>query len=163
MELRKLAERDFGPFSAFIRSVFRDSPYSMWFSGEPDAKELEELLSKKLHEIKRGRMIDIVAEESGSIIGECEIAAKGQGIGLVGILVDKRHRRKGLGGRLLESGIAESRRLGLGVLLAEVLDSNADALGFFQSNGFALDNDVEKSVEVGGRSYRYLIFRKRLK
>lgn len=162
MDIRSLEKADFGAFEAFIRSVYRDSPYSMWFSGEPGRDELMDLFTKKLKEAENGRMIDIVAIDKGSIIGECEIVAKGNGVGIVGMLVRKERRRKGMGRELLKKGIEESKGMKLGVLLAEVLDTNRDAMGFFSGCGFEKDENVRKGLEIDGKAYRYAVFRKKL-
>ncbi|MDE1851958.1 MAG: GNAT family N-acetyltransferase [Candidatus Micrarchaeota archaeon] len=162
MELRSLEKADFDAFEVFIRSVYRDSPYSMWFSGEPGRSELMDLFNRKLKEAKEHRMIDVVAADKDSMIGECEIVAKGSGVGIVGMLVRKERRRKGLGRELLQRGIERSKALGLNVLLAEVLETNKDAAWFFSGCGFEKDDNVRKAVEIDGKAYNYIVFRKSL-
>ena len=136
MGMRGLEERDLPALADFIIEVYNDYPSALWFGKRPSDEEIGRVFSNKMRGIGMGMLIDIVAEEGGSIVGECEVARIAHGHGVVGILTRRNYRGKGLGAKMLETAIGMASEIGMRRFSAEVVESNKGALKFFVGRGF---------------------------
>jgi len=82
----------------------------------------------------------LVAEGQGRVVGYLDLQVqRWQGVGwVVNLTVDEAYRRRGVGGVLLERGIAWGKSLGLRALMADVQTKNHPAICFAQKYGFKL-------------------------
>lgn len=161
MEIRQLRAEDLDELRLLVQQVYSDSELAMWFDKAPSQEDLNELFRLKMLGISSGSSIDLIAVEKGRIIGECEIVFTGESH-MVGIIVAKESRRKGIGQQLLTRGIEEARRLGLDSIYAEVVEDNAAGMGFFTKNGFEKTGISEKQFSREEKSHRILYFEKEL-
>ena len=135
MEMRTLRSGDFKGLTDLILGVYRDTRISMWFDFEPTQRELEELFRYKIDSVGCGRSVDLIAVEEGRIIGECEILLAEE-VGVVGIIVEKGERKKGLGTKLFNAAVEIAGKLGAKKFFADVASENTAALEFFKKLGF---------------------------
>ncbi|MDE1825540.1 MAG: GNAT family N-acetyltransferase [Candidatus Micrarchaeota archaeon] len=137
MEIREVGSQDLEKLTELIIRVYRDTRISMWFDFEPTQKELEGLFNYKIKSVGSGKSVDLVAVEQGRILGECEILLTEQG-GIVGIIIEKAHRRKGIGIELFEAGAKRACKAGVKIVFADVAKENAAAMRFFKKLGFKM-------------------------
>ena len=64
-----------------------------------------------------------------------------------GVLVDAKHRGKGLGRQLMRFAIDEARNLGCHELILSVYGSNEDAIGLYSSFGFEVSKVIRIRIE----------------
>jgi GNAT superfamily N-acetyltransferase len=82
---------------------------------------------------------DEEVEESPRITAYCQLeACAWQGAGWIShLVVDRPHRRRGIGTALLQASVLWARREGLHRLLVGVQTKNHPAICFYEKNGFA--------------------------
>jgi ribosomal protein S18 acetylase RimI-like enzyme len=78
------------------------------------------------------------------------------------IYVDPRHWRRGVGQHLWAYVQEHLSRSGFSDVTLWVLKDNTGALAFYRSNGFVVDDGIEKTVELGGTELIEIRLRKRL-
>jgi ribosomal protein S18 acetylase RimI-like enzyme len=147
MEIRELRAGDGKSLSLLAASVYDELPESMNLPERPDGPAADAIIEMKLESAGRGALFDLVAVEDGEVIGDCEILRRGAE-GVVGILVSKDWRRKGVGGTLLEKCIGKARRAGLSEVTAEVAESNAPAMAFFRKQGFSIEGAASEKGTI---------------
>lgn len=112
-------------------------------------EEEAEWLTRFLTNIEKGRTIGVVAEVDGKVVGNSEVT-RGTGaqshVGFLGIVVAKEYRNLGIGTRMLETLVEESRRAGLKLLVLDVYASNARARHIYGKLGFREAGTVPKMV-----------------
>jgi GNAT superfamily N-acetyltransferase len=93
-----------------------------------------------------GRSVIMVAEAAGIVVGMATVqtlvsTAEGGRVGLVeDVIVDREHRGKGIGARLLDAVEEWSRRKGLKRLQLLADRENSSALDFYGRNGWKTTN-----------------------
>ncbi|MDE1861098.1 MAG: GNAT family N-acetyltransferase [Candidatus Micrarchaeota archaeon] len=133
----RLSPGDSSAFSDFITELYLEYPMAMNFTKEPERGELDDLLGGKIKGMQAGIVVDLVARRSGEIVGECEIVKRWEGNAVVGIIVRKDYRAKGVGAELLERSLQLARTIGIRELTAEVDSANVQAISFFRRMGFS--------------------------
>lgn len=141
---RGLAAKDLKGLFKLANDVASDSPEAMTVDVSDEAAFMN-IFTKKLSGMDSGNLIDLVAESRGCIIGECEAVIDGDN-SIIGILLDKRHRRSGIGSELLGAIMPKLQKTGVRNLIAEVADENRGAIRFFVRNGFSLAWSGKKEV-----------------
>ncbi len=155
MNIRELKTGDFEDVLALAADIYAENPKATFFSAEPTREAFGCIFGEKLRGVEEGYAVDIVAVYGSIVIGECEIAKKGPGIGSLGIIISKRYRRRGVGLMLLNAASAKARGMGMVMLEACVDRENAEATAFFYNNGF------EKAEGMAGSST--MTFRKHIR
>jgi GNAT superfamily N-acetyltransferase len=150
MEIRELRRGDARSLSRLIAEVQEELPEAMTFGTIP-LERIGETVEWKLDAVRRGAMADLVAVEGGVVVADCEILCEGRE-GTVGIIIERRHRGAGIGGRLLEKCIARSRGLGVRMVRARVMESNARAISFFARAGFERQAGTSGGAVLMGRA-----------
>jgi RimJ/RimL family protein N-acetyltransferase len=141
---RELAAKDFMELFKLVKNVASDSPEAMTTDISGEAAFMD-IFTKKLSGMYSGNLIDLVAESRGCIIGECEAVIDASN-SIIGILVDKRYRRSGIGSELLNSIMPKLQKIGVRNLIAEVADENKGTIRFFLQNGFSVAGSYEKEI-----------------
>ncbi|MEM3747425.1 MAG: GNAT family N-acetyltransferase [Thermoproteota archaeon] len=102
-------------------------------------REEAEWLARFLTNIEKGRTIGVVAEVDGKVVGNSEVT-RGAGaqshVGFLGIIIAREYRDLGIGTRMLETLVEESRRAGLRLLVLDVYASNTRARHVYSRLGF---------------------------
>ncbi len=149
LNLRELEEKDVDQAKFLVSEIYAENPKTTNFTYRPSYKELSDLFKTKLSMLNEKSLIDMVAELKGEIVGECEIVLKQEGkekYGIVGIIVKREHRRKGIGSSLLKKATEKAKELKISTLVAEVDKSNKPAIQFFKKEGFKEKKNGEKIV-----------------
>ncbi len=89
--------------------------------------------------------MDLVAKHEGSVVANCELVKRGDYDAVIGVIIDKGQRRKGLGSRLVERCVEGARALGVRRIYAEINRGNKGAVFFFSKCGF---KDYESRADV---------------
>ena len=162
MVIRNLRSGDKKALSSLIKEIYVERPSAMWFEKSPDDDTIQGLVDYKIKGIGEGRIVDMVAEEGRSIVGECEIVNMPGGVGYVGILVRQEFRMQGIGKSLLASAIGEAKALGTRRLIADITENNTDAASFFAMNGFKRKFRERRTVSINGSAYGVITLEKTL-
>jgi len=89
---------------------------------------------------------DFVAEADGEVIGNLHVQATHHGFGIIGMMVAKDWRGRGVGSALMEAAIAYAREQNLHKLILDVFVHNEAAIALYKKFGF---------VEEGRRVKQY--------
>ena len=146
MEYRSLKESDSKGLIELILSIYHDDPLSMWFDSEPKKDELIVLFGNKRRQQSAGNASDIIALDGKKIIGECEIVRVGIGLGLIGVIIQRSHRRKNVGNTLLKIALNDAKKLGIIRVYAEISLRNDTAIKFFEKMGFSRASPAEANL-----------------
>ena len=104
-------------------------------------KQQKEWFSEIFKEIKEKRAIFVVAEQNGSIVGYCYVRPLGGSpselshVGILGIRVKKGIRGTGIGTKMMEKVLTESKKV-FDVIELAVLSANEPAKGLYRRFGF---------------------------
>ncbi len=124
------------------------------FPQRPTLGEEAEWFARLYRRVQEGVAVASVAEEQGRAVGLCNVErkthAEGQHIGVLGILVAREWRRKGIGRALLEHTIVRCRGRFEFLELA-VFASNTHARTLYQSLGFRPWGVEPQAILRGGR------------
>ena len=114
-----------------------------------------------LESMEREDTVFLTALENQEVVGYIGcycIAGQGE---ITNVAVAERHRRKGIGGRLLETLYAEGAKLDTAEFFLEVRESNEKAIGLYLSQGFVKEgirkNFYEKPLENAVIMWKYEI------
>jgi GNAT superfamily N-acetyltransferase len=93
-----------------------------------------------------------VAEGEDRVLGLCGLLVHDEESELEPIVVDPRHRSRGVGALLARQAISESRRLGVKYINVRPVARNLEAIRFFHREGFRLLGRFELSIALEGAS-----------
>jgi ribosomal protein S18 acetylase RimI-like enzyme len=133
--VRPYDEADEAAVVALWREVFPDSP--PW--NDP-ARDIERKLSVQPE-------LFFIARQGGELAGTAMCGYDGHRGWVYYVAVSPRHRRLGVGSQLMSRVEDELRRLGCAKLNLQVRFGNDDAVAFYRSLGY----DVEDRVSMGKR------------
>ncbi len=136
MEFIEPREEHIASLITLVKGVYLDKPDAMWYDHEPDEEELAKMFREKLALVRAWQAADAIAIEAGEVAGECEIIKESDGIGVVGIIVRKEFRSRGIGKELLLFAEKMAVSIGISTLRADVSASNKRAVEFFKRMGF---------------------------
>ncbi len=148
MQIRELEEADFDSLSELILKVYDEMPYATTFEKRPSAETLSALMRRKLEGMRNRTLADFVAVEGGKVVADCEIVKTTDSGGLVGILVARDHRKKGLGRRLVEKCADRAKLYKMLEVYAEIDERNDGAAAFFSRCGFREQEGEDSLVMV---------------
>ncbi len=149
MEIRSLDMPDFDALFSLVSAVYDDTPLSMWFEKKPEKESFRPIFGGKLEGMVRKDVVDIVGVGNDGIIGECEIARRSGEIGILGLLVLKEWRRRGVGSELLSSAIERAVSVGIYKLRAEIAEENSPAVVFLSKKGFSMNGSAARQTPDG--------------
>jgi len=113
-------------------------------------------LGRRLADIENDRIIGIVAEVDERVVANSEVERKSGimgHVGKLGILIKAGFRDIGIGTEMMKALIAESRRMGLKVLVLDVFASNNRARHLYKKVGFEETGRIPKGI---GRKGEYI-------
>lgn len=135
MEIRPYEKRDEEAVAKLWREVFPDSP--RWNVPEEDIR----------CKLEVQRELFLVAAIDEGIVGTAMAGYDGHRGWVYYVAVDSAHRRKGIGGALMERVERELTRLGCHKLNLQVRRSNEETVAFYEKLGYS----VEDHVSMGKR------------
>ena len=93
----------------------------------------------------------VVAEVAGGLVGVATYAVAGERAELAALAVSSAHRRRGIGGALIEAVVSAVTDAGASELWLVTTNDNLDALGLYQRRGFRLSELRPGAVDVSRR------------
>lgn len=103
---------------------------------EADAEDVRFYLAWSLRQVARGRMIRLVAEVNGRVVGNAQLTLWGGEGEIASVVVAESHRRQGLARRLIAALMAEARARELSALEIGVRRDQPHLQAFYESLGF---------------------------
>jgi GNAT superfamily N-acetyltransferase len=94
-----------------------------------------------------------VAVLNGELVGLCGLLVEHEESELEPIVVRPSHRNRGIGARLAQQAIAESRRLGMKFINVRPVARNVEAIAFFHREGFRLLGRLELSLRLNASPF----------
>ncbi len=122
-------------------------------------------LGRRLAEMEKGRIIDVVAEVDGRIAANSEAnPQKGADshVGVVGISIRSGYRELGIGTEMLRTLAEESRKAGLKVLVLKMFEHNSRARHVYEKTGFKETGRIPKGLYRNGKYIDQVIMTKEL-
>jgi len=146
--LRSPRWEDLDDFLELINSLVEEEA-DIIINKKVTREEEADWLARYLTDIEKGKTIGIVAEVDGKVIGNSEVT-RGIGaeshVGFLGVAVTKEYRDLGIGTRVLETLIEESKKAGLELLVLDVYTSNARACHVYRKIGFRDAGTIPRMV-----------------
>jgi RimJ/RimL family protein N-acetyltransferase len=170
--LRVLRWEDLDSLLSFINSLVEekqgDSTSTLYtgFDRKVTRDEEVEWLAKTLVAIEGEEVISMIADIDGKIIANGEVARGGykdtHHHGHLGLTVISKYRGQGVGRRMIETLVRESRRAGLRTLDAEFLAENETARRAYENAGFKRAGLIPRKVFRSGKYFDGLIMAREL-
>jgi len=170
--LRVIRWEDLDGLLWFINSLVRekqgDSRSGLYsgFDTKVTREEEARWLAQTLVEIEGGEVINAIAEIDGKIIANGEVTRgrykDTRHHGHVGLTMISGYRGQGIGRRIIETLVRESRRTGLKTLEAEFLAENETARRAYQKGGFKQAGIIPHKIFRDGKYFDGLIMAREL-
>lgn len=145
--LRSIRWEDLDDCVEFINSLVEEGA-DILKDTKVSREEEAEWLGKRLARIAKGELVDVVAEVNSSIVANSEVERR-EGtmnhVGYVGIGIRSGYRGIGIGTKIMETLIRESRKIGLKILVLDVFDSNKTAKGLYKKRAEFLEASTRKA------------------
>lgn len=129
-------------------------------------KEEKAWLSDILKSIRKKESVVVVAELNGSYVGSCQVIRDSfdvsRHVGTLGIGLAKYARGLGIGKRLVEISLSESKKIGMRLVKLYVFDTNKTGRIFYKRLGFKEAGRIKKGVFHDGKYKDDIIMVKRL-
>ncbi len=162
MKIRDIGSKDFEKVFRLVADVFADTPTAFNFKEIPGKEAFRFLFENKLDMLSDGTSVDIIAEEDGKILANCEIIRIDKNTGILGIIVGLENRRAGIGNALLKRALLDAGKQGIIRVLAEVSSDNKAGICFLERNGFVPEKLAQVRQDDSGFTVRRLTFVKRI-
>jgi L-amino acid N-acyltransferase YncA len=151
--LRSLKWEDLDDLLEFINSLV-DEGADIVRTEKATRNEEADWLSRYLARIEKGEIIGCAAEVAGKGVANSEVG-KREGpmshVGGFGMAIKKGYRGIGIGTRIMQTLIEESRKRGLKILVLDVFDTNSTAKALYAKMGFKDAGRIPKGVYKTGK------------
>ncbi len=151
--LRQIRWEDLDDCLEFINSlveeraeILRDTPVTR--------EEEADWLGTRLARIEKGQLIGVAAEVDGKMIANSEVEKRSgfmNHVGYLGIGIKKGYRCIGIGSKLIQTLINESKKAGLKILVLDVFDANQPAKALYKKMGFKEAGKIPKGIHKDGK------------
>ena len=121
---------------------------------EVSRSDQNEFLARRLSNIENGRIIQLVAEEEGKIVGNADVtklSGRESHVGKLGIGVRSGYRRIGIATKLIEILIRQAKKERLKIILLAVYENNLPAITLYRKLGFKEVGRTPKGVYWKGK------------
>jgi RimJ/RimL family protein N-acetyltransferase len=170
--VRLLRWEDLDSLLLFINSLVEekrgDSKSGLYtgFDGKVTREEEAKWLAETLVAVEGGDVVDTIAEIGGKVIANGEVE-RGRykdthRHGHVGLTMLRQYRGQGIGRRMIETLVRESRRIGLRSLEAEFLADNETARQAYEKAGFKQAGIIPRKIFRKGIYFDGLIMAREL-
>jgi L-amino acid N-acyltransferase YncA len=150
---RKPKWEDLDGLLDILNSVVREGAPVNRTTGVSRSEEID-FLARRLAEIERGTVIQLIAEVDGELAANAEIR-KGAGrqshVGSLGIIVKSGFRHMGIGAKLMERLISEGKKQGLKIITLQVNETNLPAISLYRKLGFRETGRIPKAISWNGK------------
>jgi ribosomal protein S18 acetylase RimI-like enzyme len=103
---------------------------------EADKEDVCFYLAWSMRQVQKGRMVRLVAEADGQVVGNAHLTVWGNEGEIGSIVVAESHRRQGMARRLIDALMAEARARKLEALEIGVRRDQPHLQAFYESLGF---------------------------
>lgn len=117
-------------------------------------EEEADWLGSRLARVEKGQQIGVVAEVNGKMIANSEVEKRGSymsHLGYLGIGIKAGYRGIGIGTKLMQTLINESKKMGLEILVLDVFDVNQQAKALYKKMGFNEVGRIPKGIHKNGK------------
>ena len=117
-------------------------------------EEEADWLGARLARIEKGQLIDVVAEVDGEMVANSEVEKRSgfmSHVGYVGIGIKSGYRGIGIGSKLIQTLINESKKIGLEILVLDVFDVNQPTKALYEKMGFNEAGRIPKGIHKNGK------------
>ena len=128
-------------------------------------QEEKKWLKANLIDIKGHRLIDLVAEVDGKIVGNCELRygyGREKHVGYLAVIVMRGYRGLSIGSRLITKAIAYAKKYGIRLVLLDVFLLNKKAVKLYKKFGFREVGRVPQRVRYNNKYETSIIMAKSL-
>ncbi len=151
--LRKIRWEDLDDCIEFINSLVEEGA-DILRDTKVARDEEADWLGNRLARIEKGQQIGVVAEVDGKLVANSEVE-KGisymSHLGYLGIGIKKGYRGIGIGTRLIQTLINESKKARLETLVLHVFDANETAKALYRKMGFKDAGRIPKGIHKDGK------------
>lgn len=172
IKIRKVTRSDFDGVLKLNRNFYKEAASDPDFGDyvhfkRPSRGTVLKKFTKRLKDALKGDAIYLIAEADSQIAGHCFVTRVVPGselshVGEVSMLVDSKYRSRGIGGKLLDSAIKQSKGK-FEILYLTVFASNKIAKNLYKSRGFKRFGIGPRAVKRGTKyidlEYYYLKLR----
>ena len=151
--VRKPKWEDLDDLLDFMNSLIKeDAPINR--VEEISRNEQIDFLARQLFDIENGRIIQLVAETNGKIVGNADVeklSGRESHVGKLGVAVRSGYRRIGIATKLIETLIQQAKDEGLKIILLAVYENNLSATTLYKQLGFEEIGRTPKGVLWKGK------------
>lgn len=141
--------------NALVRERSADPNFGILLDTRVTRREERKWLVRTLNGIREGNVISVAAFHGVRLVGNCDLHRERfkdlRHCGEFGIAILKGYRSAGLGTRMLEVLLDESRKAGITLVELRVLSVNRRAIGLYRSLGFRKAGSVPGKIVREGR------------
>ena len=122
-------------------------------------------LAKRLAEIEKGKVINIVAEVEGKVVANSQVKLLSEPsghVGVLGITVRSGYRETGIGTQMINVLAEESRKANMKILILYTFEGNKRAIHVYEKCGFKETGRIPKGICRKGRYVDEIIMTKQL-
>lgn len=113
-------------------------------------REEREWLENLLRAIRKKESVMVLAEVDGVYVGSCQVIRDNydvsRHVGTLGVGLTKSARGIGIGTRLVEMCLSESKKIGIKLVKLYVFDTNKSGRSFYKKLGFRETGRIKKGV-----------------
>jgi len=170
--LRVLRWEDLDGLLSFINSLVEEkqgdlrSTLYTGFDRKVTREQEAEWLAQTLVAVEEGEVINLVADIDGKVVANGEVTRGSykdtRHHGHLGLTMIRKYRGQGIGGRMIDTLVRESRRAGLRSLDAEFLAENEAARRAYEKGGFKQAGIIPRKVFRDGKYLDGLIMSREL-
>ena len=151
--LRRIRWEDLDDCIEFINSLVEEHAEILRDTNVTREEEAD-WLGSRLARIEKGQEIGVVAEVDGKMVANSEVEKRGSymsHLGYLGIGIKKGYRGIGIGSRLMQTLIDESKKMGLEILVLDVFDINEGAKALYKKMGFKEAGRIPRGIHKDGK------------
>jgi len=151
--LRSIKREDLDDCLEFINSLVEEGA-NILLDTEVAREEEAEWLERRLARIDNGEIIDVVAEVDGKMVANSEVEKRTgpmRHVGYLGIAIKSGYRGIGIGTKIMQTLIEESKKAGLKILVLDVFDINQTAKTLYKKMGFKEAGKIPKGIYKKGK------------
>lgn len=157
--LRAISGRDLAESVRFVNSLVKerslDPNFGILLDTRVTRREERRWLTRTVGGIRKGNVVSVAAFHGGRLVGNCDLHRERskdlRHCGEFGIAILKGYRSAGLGRRMLEVLLEESKKAGITLVELRVLSVNRRAIRLYRSLGFRRAGSVPGKIIRGRR------------
>jgi len=151
--LRSIRWEDLDDCIEFINSLVEEGA-EILRDTKVSRDEEAEWLGSRLARIDKREIIDVLAEVDGKMIANSEVEKRSgfmSHVGYLGIAIKSGYRGIGIGTKIMQKLIENSKKAGLKILVLSVQDTNQTAKALYKKMGFREVGRIPKGIYRNGK------------